>query len=479
MQNYRSVRAPRDGSLPYALLALPMALDLEPSVTLPWLVRLRWLFFAGQLTVLAISRVTAGAGSLGDLASLSDPHSGVLVAAIGCYGLSNLILARASARRRGLPPTSASASTSASTSTAAPPPRPDATARFTGAALLLDGALLTVMLAASGGSSNPFSVLYLVHITLSALVLGARWTFAISALCIAQYGLLFLLPAGHVMHHGGAGFDQHLYGMFGAFVLAAGLTAFFVGRIARAIAAQREQIAALREEAARNARLASVTTLAAGAAHELGSPLATIAVAAHEASLRVAQLPSCQPVADDLRLILLEVDRCQDILQQLAARSAQSDDTRPVSLAEIAAKVRDILGEAAARRVELSCHDDEPALRVPVEQLAQSISGLVRNSLDASERAAAEPASSVRVTLERDATHVRIAVEDRGAGIAPELLARIGEPFFTTKEPGRGLGLGVFLARTFFESYGGGLRLESTVGQGTRALAHLPRERAT
>ncbi len=426
-----------------------MALDLEPTVTLPWLVRLRWLFFAGQVTVLAISNLVGQARTTPD---------GVLIAAVAGYGVSNLAL-------RGIGRLGARA------------PLADQPALLMGGVLILDGLLLTAMLAASGGASNPFSVLYLVHITLAALVLGARWTFAISALCTVEYGLLFLLPAGHVMHHGSAGFDQHLYGMFAAFVLAAGLTAFFVGRIARAIAAQREQISALREDAARNARLASVTTLAAGAAHELGSPLATIAVAAHEANLRAAASPATSPIAKDLELILLEVDRCQDILQRLAARSAQSDDPRAVSLAEVAAKVRDILrpvlGESAARRLELSCDDEQPVLRVPVEQLAQSISGLVRNSLDAS-----APGEPVRVTLERDPTSVRIAVEDRGAGIAPEQLARIGEPFFTTKEPGRGLGLGVFLARTFFESYGGGLRLESTPGRGTRVLAHLPRERA-
>jgi two-component system, sensor histidine kinase RegB len=424
-----------------------MALDLEPTVTLPWLVRLRWLFFAGQVAVLAVSRIATGGGN-----PVAGQHDGILLAAVASYGLSNLALV--SFGRRAARP-----------------------ALLMGAVLILDGVLLTAMLAASGGSSNPFSVLYLVHIMLSALVLGARWTFAISALCILEFGLLFLLPTGHVMHHGSSGFDQHLYGMFAAFVLAAGLTAFFVGRIAHAIAAQREQISALREDAARNARLASVTTLAAGAAHELGSPLATIAVAAHEASLRAAAQPAAALIAEDLKLILLEVDRCQDILQQLAARSAQSDDTRAVSLAEVAAKVHDILrpvlGEAQARRLELECTDEQPALLVPVEQLAQAISGLVRNSLDAS-----GAAEAVRVTLEREPSSVRITVEDRGTGIAPELLARIGEPFFTTKEPGRGLGLGVFLARTFFESYGGGLRLESTPGQGTRVLAHLPRERA-
>jgi two-component system, sensor histidine kinase RegB len=426
-----------------------MAFDLEPSITRPWLVRLRWLFFAGQALVLAISRLTG-----------ADPghHRDVLIAAVAAYGLSNLALLRAPARARLAP------------------------ARLMGAVLILDGVLLTVMLAASGGSSNPFSVLYLVHITLAALVLGSRWTFAISALCILEYGLLFSMPqAQH--HHGGAGFDQHLYGMFAAFVLAAALIAFFVGKIARAIAAQREQIAALREDAARNARLASITTLAAGAAHELGSPLATIAVAAHEASLRLggpaagapaaASGPPVSPIAADLRLILLEVDRCQDILSQLAARSAQADDPRPVSLDELADELReisrDLHGEAAAGRLEISAGDARPSLRVPVEQLAQSLAALVKNALDAS-----PPGERVQVRLERQAQVVRIAIEDRGAGIDPERLPHVGEPFFTTKEPGRGLGLGVFLARAFFESQGGTLRIESAPGRGTKVVGTLP-----
>lgn len=415
-----------------------MTLDLETTVTLPWLVRLRWLFFAGQGSVLLVSR-----------ASGAHLHWGVLIAAVVSYGISNLALSSAGSRST----------------------RP---ALVMGGVLVLDCILLTVLLAASGASSNPFTVLYLVLITLAALVLGARWTFAISALCVLGFGLLFLLPVGHAMRHGDAGFDHHLYGMWAAFVLAAGLTAFFVSKIARAIAEQREQITALRDESARSARLASITTLAAGAAHELGSPLATIAVAAHEASLRVAAMPAAQPVANDLALILLEVDRCQEILQQLAARASQTDDERPVSFSEITTKVFDILGAALALRVDLHSDDDAPLLRLPVEQLAQAVSGLIRNSLDAS-----ASGERVAVTLDHDDAAIRIAIEDHGSGMESDLLARVGEPFFTTKEPGRGLGLGVFLARTFFESCGGQLIVESTMGVGTRVIAHLPRARAT
>jgi two-component system sensor histidine kinase RegB len=338
-----------------------------------------------------------------------------------------------------------------------------------------------VLLAASGGASNPFTVLFLVHITLSAIVLSARWTVAIALLSVAGFGALFLLPGEtdpHAAHRAmghlppadeGIG---HLEGMWVAFVLATALTAFFVRRISQAIAFQREQIASLRETAARNARLAALTTLAAGAAHELGSPLGTISVAAHEAQRGAVALgaPAAE-LAEDLRLIELEVERCQEILHKMAARAAEpTDDDAPLTADELARRIRDHLGERGAR-VDLALPAAGLALRLPGEQLVQSVVALIRNALDAS-----PPDDRVTVELGERAGGVHLTVIDRGAGIPRDVLARIGEPFFTTKQPGRGLGLGVFLARAFFESRGGALTIESTPGVGTRALVSLPRD---
>jgi two-component system, sensor histidine kinase RegB len=104
----------------------------------------------------------------------------------------------------------------------------------------------------------------------------------------------------------------------------------------------------------------------------------------------------------------------------------------------------------------------------------QSLVALVRNALDASGLE-----GRVLLEIEHRPSAVSIKVEDRGTGIPPDVLAKVGEPFFTTKAPGRGLGLGVFLARVFFESRGGELSIESTPGVGTRAVARLPLEAAT
>lgn len=419
-----------------------MAIDLEPTVTLPWLVRLRWLFLAGQLIVMPIAHLGFGV-AIGWWA---------LGVATGVTAISNLVIPRLPWQR----------------------------ARVMGGVLSLDIAMMTLLFAASGGATNPFTVFYLVHVTLAAVVLDARWTIALAALSMAGFGLLFALPAaadphaGHVMTGGHAmqampGMN-HLQGMWAAFALAAALIAFFVGRITRAIAVQREQIASLREASARNARLAALTTLAAGAAHELNNPLATIAVAAHEATIRIAKLAPNAPVADDLRLILLEVDRCQDILHQMAARAEQGDEAQRTTFDELARKIRDQLGEARVARIELRL-DSAAELRVPSEQMAQSVVALIKNAIDAS-----PPEARVVVTLAHDAADVRVSIEDLGGGIADDILGKIGEPFFTTKQPGHGLGLGVFLARAFFESRGGGLVIESTPGVGTTATARLPRE---
>jgi two-component system sensor histidine kinase RegB len=274
-----------------------------------------------------------------------------------------------------------------------------------------------------------------------------------------------------MMHDHGGGFGHHLQGKWAAFVLAAGLTAFFVRRVAIAIAAQREQIATLREQAERNSRLAALTTLAAGAAHELNSPLATIAVAAHEARLRLARSvdPTTPVVAGDLDLILQEVDRCQDILHQMAARADNAREVAAVKVADLAGKIRDTLGDRS-RRVDVELTGDSHELALPSLQTVQSVVALIKNALDAS------PADGrVSVAVDCEPASVRIAIADRGSGIPAEVLSKVGEPFFTTKQPGAGMGLGVFLARAFVQSLGGRLDIESTLGVGTRVVVQIPR----
>jgi two-component system, sensor histidine kinase RegB len=411
----------------------------ESQVTLPWLVRLRWLAVGGQAAAVAAAYWVFQL----------DFSWRWLTALVLLAALSNAGLAALAPR---LPPDGSAA-------------------RVTGGIMVFDTLLLSALLATAGGVMNPFTVLYLVHITLSAVVLSAGWTLLVAALSVAGFGVLFLLPGDeHALHHSASGLGPHLQGMWVAFVIAAVLTTFFVRKVTRAISQQREQIAALREASARNARLAAITTLAAGAAHELGSPLGTIAVAAHDARLTLAREPRLASLAEDLQLILLEVERCQDILGRMAANASEAgEDPQPLPLQELVRRVRDQLGEERGARVEFELDAAERPLELPIAQTTQSVLALVRNGLDAS-----AAGQKIRVAVKQDGPDAHITVEDRGSGIEDVQLARLGEPFFTTKEPGRGLGLGLFLVRAFVESRGGELLIESKLGIGTSARMRIP-----
>ncbi len=198
-----------------------------------------------------------------------------------------------------------------------------------GALLLLDTVLLTLLLSLTGGAENPFSIFYLAYIALSAVVLSARFTALLAFSSILLYGLLFWL--GSALRESGGhdhGFDAHLRGMWVAFVLSACLVSFFVIRLRATIEQHERDLAAERSRAARSERAAALVTLAAGAAHELATPLGTIAVVVGELGSEISRADSAQ-IAADLRLIRSEVDRCRTILDHLSAGAGEAPGERP------------------------------------------------------------------------------------------------------------------------------------------------------
>jgi two-component system sensor histidine kinase RegB len=330
------------------------------------------------------------------------------------------------------------------------------------ALLTLDIVTLTALLYFTGGPYNPFSFLYLVYIALAAVVLRPAWTWPLGLLSVAGFGMLFV---GHVpiaemgghAHH----LRTHVEGMGVAFAVAAAFTLYFTSRIKRALALREEELERARAATEKQSRLASLATLATGAAHELSTPLGTIAVAARELERRLERLGD--PAArEDACLIRSEVARCRAILEQLAADAGHAADgvRAEITVRELATAI------AGDRDVTIQVADDIGAHRVsvPVRPLVQALAGLVTNAVTA-----AGTAVELRCALEAGA--LRVEVRDHGPGMAPEVLARAGEPFFTTKEPGSGMGLGLFLARTVVERLGGTLQLESKPGAGTRAIA--------
>jgi two-component system sensor histidine kinase RegB len=217
--------------------------------------------------------------------------------------------------------------------------------------------------------------------------------------------------------------------------------------------------------------LVSLSTLAAGAAHELATPLATIAVAAHELERdEVAGQPEGHRV-EDARLIRAQVERCRAILLQMgeSAGQAAGEASEAIDANDLVEHVRAALAPADRDRVEVVVPRDAPSVFAPRGSLTRALTNLLRNALDASEKA-----ELVHCHVEAGAQGLRFVVSDRGVGMTPDVLARAGEPFFSTKPSGSGQGLGLFLAREVAEQLGGALRLESRPGAGTTAILELP-----
>ena len=410
-----------------------------PDLALPWVVRLRYGMALGEGGIVGLAATRFGLSAA--LAWSFVPLAVVLA--------SNILLARLrSAGERA--------------------PEVAVVAMF-----VLDTVCLTVMLGLTGGPSNPFSLLYLVQITVSAVVLQKLWTWALGALSTLCFGALFFwrVPFAPFEGHRVANASPHLIGMWVAFVIAAALIAFFTGKVSEELRRREREVLQLQGRIARNERLASLATLAAGAAHELGTPLGTIAVVARELERYASRMENGQAVEEDARLIRSEIERCRLVLQQMSADGGEpmGEAARWVTAGQL---VRDAVAQFTDEqraRIVIEIETADAAMGVPAQAVARSIGALVRNALDASDGAA-------KVTLRvRDSGGIgEFAVIDRGKGMSPEILQRVSEPFFTTKEPGKGMGLGAFLVRTTAERLGGRLSYESVPGEGSTARLTLP-----
>ena len=342
-----------------------------------------------------------------------------------------------------------------------------------GPLLAFDTICLTALLALSGGPANPFSVLYLVEITLSAVVLSKSWTWILGGLSTFGFGLLFWahvrVPAFEG-HHDTQGFSAHLVGMWIAFTVGTLLITVFIGKVSEALRHQEQEARQLQQRLAHHERLASLATLAAGAAHELGTPLATIAVVSRELERNGNGVSLGSTVSDEARLIRSQVERCGEILRQMGGQGVEPAGEMPklTTLKDLCAQVRSELLHEKSGLLRTEVTQDASAF-LPLGAVRQALSALIKNALESS-----TAGQIVKLTAQWEGEKVSFTVQDQGCGMSPETLNRIAEPFFTTKSPGHGLGLGTFLVRLFAERLNGSLAFESEPGSGTTAILDLP-----
>lgn len=349
------------------------------------------------------------------------------------------------------------------------------------AVLFADVLVLTAFLAYSGGAANPFTVFFLVHVALSSVLLDARLTWALVLLTVLGFGSLFLMPGepAMMMHHHQheeQPWSAHLVGMWVAYALAASFVAYFVGKVSRAIRDRDQKLAAIAKLAMQNQRLAALSSFSASAAHELGSPLATIGLAAKELRLGLDADKSRVELTADAELVCYEVARCRQILAGLSSRAGETvgEMPAPTTASALVSELEQLLPARSAERVSFEFSDEASSrapIVAPLHTLTQLLHNLVKNALEAQEETGNPERVEVRISV---AERLKIHVLDRGRGVPDELRDRLGEPFVTSKSERGGLGLGVYLVSCYAERTRGSLSFRKRSGGGSEVELDLP-----
>lgn len=321
--------------------------------------------------------------------------------------------------------------------------------------LLTDIVALAVLMFLSGGAANPLISLLLPPVAIAALALSARLVVLVAVCAVVAYSLLNVfylpLPIGDAERAA----RLHLAGMWFTFVLSAAMLAWFVVRMKTSIRERDAELAAVREKALRDERVVALGALAAGAAHELSTPLATMAVIAGELE-RDTTLP--EAVREDIAMLHRQVTACKQIISGLAERAGAErlDNATAVHaehwLTEVFGRWRELRPRVNA---ELQLHGVSPRLTFVVDAtIEQGLLNLFNN--------AANAGTTVRVSAACDATDLTIEICDDGPGFPPQVIEQAGRAPFPVHAGGSGIGL--LLAHAAVARLGGRLTLHNDNG---------------
>lgn len=334
--------------------------------------------------------------------------------------------------------------------------------------LAADLMLLTVFLAFCGGTANPLTALYLMPVAAAAalLPLSFAWTIAIAA--VAAYALLWVVAVPITVEDMDAAMQMHLAGMWLTFGLSAALLVGIVARMSAALREREHQLAAAREHSLRNERIVALGSLAAGAAHQLGTPLNTATLLADE----IAANAPVGEIAGDARELRIQLDRCREIIQALLAEAGMrqlgdgADETITVSawLAGIVTRFRYLRGDCTP---VIAIRGDGLGDRLlhPEATLTQTLGDLLDNAADAS------PDQVTLTVAANDGSNAVITIRDAGSGFSAAALSHIERGPWSDKP--HGMGLGLYLARATAERLSGTLECRNA-SAGAEVILRLP-----
>ena len=382
--------------------------------------------------------------------------------------------------------------------------------------LVADVGVLTVLLFCGGGSTNPFVSLYLLPLVIAAATLPRLHTWGMAILTLSCYSLLMFwyvpLPVlgDHSLHNarsaqnehlhsleeitapsdycitrpedsasaparpqgsasalpsaGNDAFNTHIIGMWLGFMISVMVVAYFVVEMARAVRERDAQLTRVREETLRNERIVALGMQAAGAAHELGTPLSTLAVVIGELRHDTAALPEWR---DSLTLLDGQVRACKAILDKLLANAQDNASASVQAMDQFLSETLNewqLLRPTAHYSYHISGTQPAPQMRID-PALRAALMNLLNNAADASPQ-------GIDILAHWDSARITVEIQDHGPGLTASAAARVGTAFFTTKENGRGLGF--FLANATLEKMGGTVRLFNREGGGATTEVTLP-----
>ncbi|MEM7299929.1 MAG: ActS/PrrB/RegB family redox-sensitive histidine kinase [Pseudomonadota bacterium] len=312
---------------------------------------------------------------------------------------------------------------------------------------------LGLLLYLTGGLQNPFSIMLLVPVVVSASSQPVRWTLSLGLIAVAIATLLVVfnqpLPwrPGETLNLP----IELVAGMWVAIVSSIAFTAVYAFRVAEEARRLADALTATELVLQREQHLSALDGIAAAAAHELGTPLATIALVSKE---MLREIEESNPLHEDAKLLRSQAERCRDILQTLTSLS--KDGENHIGAMPLTSLIEEVVSPHRDFGVALNIETRPSESPEPVGRrdpgVMYGLGNLIENAVDFAN-------SVVDVTTRWDETSVEISIIDDGPGFSGELLARIGEPFMTTRSRSRdpdasGLGLGLFIAKTLLERSG-------------------------
>ena len=307
-------------------------------------------------------------------------------------------------------------------------------------------------------------------------MLNRRWAWAINLLTIVCFAALMF--EHYELEKLGNGLAtirslnnvtlQHV-GLLVAFATCASVIVYFMTRLTDELSLQQQEIRRAQALQASSDKVEALGTLAAGTAHELATPLSTIAIVARDVEQAFEQhppdFPGAQDVIEDVHLIRSQLDRCRKILDTMASHAGEAigEQVKPATVEAISNAMID--GLIGRQRIALNLPEaaKTETLNVPLAGLSQALRGLVKNAIDSDPQHGPVVIDVIRQSDRQWDWKIR----DQGQGMSADQLERVSEPFYTTKAPGKGMGLGVFLAMNVVRRLGGSVEFESKIGKGT------------